>query len=217
MAEPESQLNSQLDTYTLDPIELPQAAIQTQILDLERFPLFLPASLGVRTADSDQPSAVRIGQPSLTWLQDQLNDRYRRDFYRRDRSYRDLYRSDDFLVEQWQAYLASGPDGKRIQYVDAIVNELVWDALRDFERYAVILQFGTEAQRYGYYLRVFHSGDAAIAVDDAITPGSAERVVWRGAYLCDPALSSPDETCEVVLNNAVRRTRPNTKIPDTMR
>jgi hypothetical protein len=215
IAEPDSQRASQLTS---------QLASQTeaqQLLDLERFPLFLPAAQGTLMADSNQPSAIRIGQPSLTWLQDQLNDRYRRDFYRRDRSNADLYRRNDFLVEQWQAYRVNSLNGS-LRYVDMVINELVWNELLDLERYAIILQFGTEAQRYGYQLRVFHSGDAA-NTGDATTSVNAGLVVWRGAYLCDfepteltelteltfPDPPSSDEICKVVLNNAIRRTRPN--------
>ncbi len=221
----DSQLETQVDSNIIEQVTLSVGAQQAQLLDLGRFPLFLSDVQGVRVADSQSPSPVQISQPSLTWLQDQLNDRHRRDLYRRaryrrDRAYRELFKNNDRLVESWQAYFVSGSNGETLKYVDAIVSELAWGELNDFERYAVILQFGAETQRYGYHLRMFHSGDAANATD-AMTSGNAGLVVLRGAYLCDFDQTIPDQTiqtpnesfstgeaCEILLNNAIRRNRP---------
>lgn len=149
-------------------LAVPLVETRTQLSDLERLPLFLPESQGTLMAASDRLSAVQISQPSLAWIQDQLGDRY----------------GSDRLIEQWQAYLVSGPNGESLRYVDAIVNERIWSLLSDFERYGVILQFGTETKGYGYHLRIFHSGDAA-NVSDAMIAGNAGLIVLRGAYLCD--------------------------------
>jgi hypothetical protein len=149
-------------------LAVPLVETRAQLSDLERFPLFLPESQGTLMSASDRLSPVQISQPSLAWIQDQLGDRY----------------GSDRLIEQWQAYRVSGPNGESLRYVDAIVNERIWSLLSDFERYGVILQFGTETKGYGYHLRVFHSGDAA-NVSDAMIAGNDGLIVLRGAYLCD--------------------------------
>jgi hypothetical protein len=184
-------------------LAVPLGETRAQLSDLERFPLFLPESQGTLMSASDRLSPVQISEPSLAWIQYQLGDRY----------------GSDRLIERWQAHLVSGPNGE-IRYVDAIVNEQIWNLLNDFQRYGVILQFGTEVKGYGYHLRVFHSGDAA-NVSDATTTGNAELVILRGAYLCDFAqnfsvtnsVPSPDAfkdaACEVLFNSASRRTNLN--------
>lgn len=175
-------------------------AVRSQLSDLDRFPLFLPASRGTLVAASSQLSPLQISQPSLVWIQDQLSDRY----------------GSDRLIAQWQAYqIPNGPN-----YVDVIVNEPIWNLLNYFERYAFILKFGTAAKDYGYHLRVFHSGDALNSIE--VIPSSATTtrsarinqsgfVVLRGAYFCrfgsplpqaDAVAPTP---CTVVLDESSRR------------
>lgn len=174
--------------------------VRSQLSDLDRFPLYLPASQGTLVAASSQLSPLQISQPSLFWIQDQLSDRY----------------GSDRLVGQWQAYqIPNGPN-----YVDVIVNEPIWNLLNYFERYAFILKFGTAAEDYGYQLRVFHSGDALnsreITASSAATGRSARRnsagsVVLRGAYFCSFGTQSQQADamaatpCTVALDESSRR------------
>lgn len=144
--------------------------LPTQLSDIDRFPLFLPASQGQLVAASSILSLTEISQPSLIWIEDQLGSRY----------------GSDRLVQQWQAYQTA--DG--FQYVDVVVNESIWDLLSYFERYGFILQFGTSAKSYGYNLRVFHSGDVvnrqeAIGLNRVSRSVASRSVALRGAYLCD--------------------------------
>ncbi len=178
--------------------ELVIAAIRTQLSDLDRLPLFLPSSRGTLVSASNQLSPRRLSRPSLFWIQDQMGARY----------------GSDRLVDQWQAYQVNDATGTRLNYVDAIVNERIWDLLTYFERYAFMEQFGTAAQDYGYHLRVFHTGDAANA-DEARTSGNAELVALRGAHVCSfeqsVAISgvTPSEAlpCAVVFDSLSRPRR----------
>jgi hypothetical protein len=176
--------------------------------DLERFPLFLANDQARLVATSTRLPSTRLNQPSLTWVQEQLGDRY----------------GSDRLVEQWYAYrVRNVVDGNRLNYVDVIVNERIWGLLTYFERYAFILQFGTAAQGDGYHLRIFHSGDAANVVD-AATSGGRAVVALRGAYICDfaavpgeneSANSGATAPCEVVFNafSTGRRAKPAPQSP----
>ena len=174
------------------------AAVRTQLSDLDRFPLFLPSNRGTVAAASDQLSSRRLSRPSLFWIQDQVGARY----------------GSDRLVERWQAYQVNDANGTSLSYVDAIVNERIWDLLTYFERYAFIEQFGTAAQDYGYHLRVFHTGDAANA-DEARATGNPELVTLRGAHVCsfDQTALSPNAVdsaalpCAVVFDSLSRRQR----------
>lgn len=175
-------------------------AVRSQLSNLDRFPLFLPASRGTLVAASSQLSPVQISQPSLVWIQDQLGDRY----------------GSDRLVGQWQAYqIPNGPN-----YVDVIVNEPIWNLLNYFERYAFILKFGTAAKDYGYHLRVFHSGDAlnsreitasSTAAGRSARRNSAGFIVLRGAYFCSFGTPLPQADgmtatpCSVALDESSRR------------
>ena len=176
------------------------AAVRSQLSDLDRFPLFLPASQGTLVAASNQLSPLRMSQPSLVWIEDQLSDRY----------------GSDRLISQWQAYQI--PDGPN--YVDVIVNEPIWNLLNYFERYSFILKFGTAAKDYGYHLRVFHSGDvlsslevmdSRAAIGRSSRASSAGFVVLRGAYFCSfsdqspPAEVADTVPCVVALDESSRR------------
>ncbi len=190
----------QLDSYTLDRPASLFAALEAQLSDLTRFPLFLPAAKGTLVAASDRLSLFQISQPSLVWIQDQLGNRY----------------GSDRLVDQWQAYSATGDNGESINYVDVIVNQRIWDLLSYFERYAFISQFGRSAQSYGYQLRVFNSSDAANA-NDPRSSGKAGFVVLRGAHICDfsqisqppSARAAANVRCEVTSDTFGRRDRRN--------
>lgn len=173
------------------------AAVRTQLSDLDRFPLFLPSSRGTLVSASNQLSPRRLSRPSLFWIQDQMGARY----------------GSDRLVDQWQAYQVNDATGTSLNYVDAVVNERIWDLLTYFERYAFMEQFGTAAQDYGYHLRVFHTGDAANA-EEARTSGNAELVALRGAHVCSFGQSAssgatPSETlpCAVVFDSLSRPRR----------
>ncbi len=141
-----------------------------QLSDIDRFPLFLPASQGQVVAASSSLSLTEISQPSLIWIEDQLGNRY----------------GSDRLVQQWQAYQTA----EGFQYVDVVVNESIWNLLSYFERYGFILQFGTAAKSYGYNLRVFHSGDVVnrqevIGLNRVSRSVASRSIALRGAYLCD--------------------------------
>ena len=181
-----------------DQSELVIAAVRTQLSDLDRFPLFLPSSRGTLVSASSQLSPRRQSRPSLFWIQDQMGARY----------------GSDRLVDQWQAYQVKDATGTSLNYVDAIVNERIWDLLTYFERYAFMEQFGTAAQDYGYHLRVFHTGDAANA-DEAQATGNAELVTLRGAHVCSfgqsvllpSTISSETLPCAVVFDSLSRARR----------
>lgn len=184
------------------------SSLATALADLDRFPLFLPASKGTLTAASDRLSLFQMSSPSLVLIQDNLGDRY----------------GSDRLVEQWQAYRVneqglSGESFSTLNYVDVIVNQRIWNLLSYFERYAFILQFGLATKDYGYSLRVFHSGDVA-NFNDAITSGNAGNAAFitlRGAYVCpfdqrpSPPTSDPATalSCQVVFNSSSRRLSSN--------
>ena len=187
--------------------------VQAQLSDLGQFPLLPSAARGTLVAADDQLSPVRASQPSLSWMRDQVSERY----------------GSDRLVDHWRAYqVDDGPN-----YVDIIVNEQIWSLLNYFERYAFVSQFGTAAEDYGYSVRVFHTGDAA-AVNDVRasrrpsegTSSSASRtfssragVVLRGGHFCDFSQAdgqlSPSVVaklpCTIVLDDAsssrIRRPR----------
>lgn len=197
IAAPTSQ-PKQLDSHMLDQPPAPFAAVEAQLSNLTRFPLFLPAEKGTLVAASDRISLTHISQPSLVWIQDQLGDRY----------------GTDRLVEQWRAYHATANNGESIDYVDVIVNQRIWDLLSYFERYGFIAQFGRAAQSYGYQLRVFNSSDAANASDPR-NSGNAGFVVLRGTHICDFSQISPSPNsgapanvrCEVTSDTVGRRAR----------
>lgn len=143
-----------------------EALAQLPLTDLVQLSLFLPTNQGELVTTESQLSATNLSQPSLFWIQDQLSRRY------------DL----NNLVAQWQAYRT--PIG--LNYVDVVVNEGDWQQLGYFRRYAFVSQFGTAAQKDGYHLRVFHTGDASNCRDARAAEGlqTPRVVVLRGAYLC---------------------------------
>lgn len=188
------------------------SAVQTQLSDLDQFPLSLAAAQGTIVAADDRLSPVRLSQPSLSWMRDQVGERY----------------GSDRLVEHWRAYqVDDGPN-----YVDIIVNEQIWNLLNYFERYAFVSQFGNAAEDYGYSVRVFHTGDIA-AVDDVVRASSVSSttgrnirsragVVLRGGHFCDFSQAtgqlSPTVVaklpCTIVLDDASSRRirRPNLQL-----
>lgn len=139
---------------------------QLPLPELVQLSLFLPPTQGELVTTEAQLSRTNLSQPSLYWIQDQLSRRYEL----------------DNLVAQWQAYQT--PTG--FNYVDVVVNEGNWQQLGYFRRYAFVSQFGTAAQKDGYHLRVFHTGDAGNCRDARAADGfQTPRVVTlRGAYLC---------------------------------
>ncbi len=191
-----SQLEDLTESNARTQSEFVIAAVRTQLSDLERFPMFLPSSRGTVVSASDQLSPRRLSRPSLFWIQDQVGARY----------------GSDRLIERWQAYQVKDADGTSLNYVDAIVNERIWGLLTYFERYALIEQFGTAAQDYGYHLRVFHTGDAANA-DEARTSRNPDLVTLRGAHVCSfdqgaprPNTAAPGMLpCAVVFDSLSRR------------
>ncbi|MGB3299091.1 MAG: hypothetical protein WBA76_12540 [Phormidesmis sp.] len=196
---------SQLDSYTLDrpDVSRPDAsliAVEAQLSNLTRFPLFLSADQGRLVAASDRFSLTEISQPSLAWIEDQLGYRY----------------GSDRLVEQWRAYRTVGDNGKSLNYVDVIVNQRLWNLLSYYERYSFISQFGISAKSYGYQLRVFNTSDAANARDPR-NAGNAGFVLLRGAYICDfsqvsqpPSIETTADThCEVTSDMLGGRARRN--------
>ncbi len=174
------------------------AAVRSQLSDLSQFPLLLPSEREELEASSSDISPTALSQPSLFWAQDQVGARY----------------GSDRLVDQWRAYQVDDENGRPVSYVDAVVNERIWNLLTYFERYAVITQLGTAAKDYGYNLRVFHTGDAANA-DESRSSGNLNLVTLRGAYVCDfdqlsfsvdaDGITAPP--CEIVYNALSRRRR----------
>ncbi|MEL6468095.1 MAG: hypothetical protein AAFQ74_00070 [Cyanobacteria bacterium J06623_4] len=147
---------------------------QSPLPELVQLSLFLPPTQGELVTTEARLSRTNLSQPSLYWIQDQLNRRYEL----------------NNLVAQWQAYQT--PTG--FNYVDVIVNEGGWQQLGYFRRYAFVSQFGSAAQKDGYHLRVFHTGDAGNCRDARAADGlQTPRVVTlRGAYLC--GIQQPDST-----------------------
>lgn len=190
-----SQVENSTGGNASDQSEFVIAAVRTLLSDLEQFPLFLPETSGTLVTASDQLSSKRQSQPSLFWIQDQVSARY----------------GSDRLVTGWRAYRVNNADGTSLNYVDAIVNERIWDFLNYFERYAFIEQFGTAAQDYGYHLRVFHTGDAANA-SEARTSNTPGLVTLRGAHICSfgpsplPTVGSSEALpCAVIFDALSRR------------
>ena len=160
-------------------VEAQPSAVQGQLSDLGQFPLLLPAAQGSLVAADDRLSPVRFSQPSLSWMRDQVSERY----------------GSDRLVDHWRAYQVNGGPN----YVDIIVSEQIWNLLNYFERYAFVSQFGTAAEDYGYSVRVFHTGDAAAVNDVRANRRTSEStsistsrnvssragVVLRGGHFCD--------------------------------
>ena len=171
---------------------------RSQLTNIDRLPLSIPPETGRLVTSSEQLSPTQMSQPSLTWIREQVGERY----------------GSDRLVVQWRAYQVIAPN--TFAYVDVIVDEQIWELLSYFERYAFIAQFGAAAKQYGYHLRVFHTGDV-FNNRDAQNTGSSRLVALRGAHICgfeaapisapvpiDPGAAS-DIPCDIVLNEASRR------------
>ena len=147
---------------------------QSPLSDLERFPLFpllSPAPYAGRLVASDASlSLTQMEQPSLSWIEDQIGNRY----------------GSDRLIERWRAYQAPDSTGRTLSYVDVIVNESIWNILNYFERYAFISQFGSAAKNQGYNLRVFHTGDESTSLDaNGSNIIGVRTAILRGAYFCN--------------------------------
>ena len=175
------------------------SSAQSSLADLDRFPLFPTLSSGLyqgrMVAADNQLSPTEMEQPSLSWIEDQIGNRY----------------GSDRLIERWRAYRVTDSTGKTLNYVDVIVNEPIWELLNYFERYAFISQFGSSAKYQGYNLRVFHTGDEQASLDANGTSIKGVRTaVLRGAYFCDfqSASASPEDLpCNIVLDESSLRTR----------
>ena len=178
-------------------------SVQSPLSDLEQFPLFPTLSpepyLGRIVASDTLLSPTDMEQPSLSWIEDQLGNRY----------------GSDRLVERWRAYQAPDSSGKTVRYVDVIVNESIWGLLNYFERYAFISQFGSAAKVQGYNLRVFHTGDEQTSLDaNGAKVLGVRTAVLRGAYFCNfqqetspPGSEMPQPPCNIVLDESSLRTR----------
>lgn len=178
-------------------------SIRSPLSNLDQFPLFPALSStsyqGQIVASDNSLSPVKMEQPSLSWIEDQVGNRY----------------GSNRLVERWRAYRAPDSTGKTISYVDVIVNESIWDLLNYFERYAFISQFGSAAKYQGYNLRVFHTGDEQTSLDANGTRVNGVRTaVLRGAYFCNfeqstllPNPNLPSVPCNIVLDESSLRTR----------
>lgn len=178
-------------------------SIQSPLSDLDQFPLFPALSLspykGQIVASDNLLSPLEMEQPSLSWIEDQIGNRY----------------GSDRLVERWRAYRAPDSTGQTLNYVDVIVNESIWDLLNYFERYAFISQFGTAAKYQGYNLRVFHTGDEQTSLDaNGSSVNGVRTAVLRGAYFCNfeqstlpPNPVQPSIPCNIVLDESSLRTR----------
>lgn len=182
-------------------------SVRSPLSNLEAFPLFPTLSTepyqGQIVASDSSLSPTQMEQPSLSWIEDQIGNRY----------------GSDRLVERWRAYRAPDRLGETISYVDVIVNESIWDLLNYFERYAFISQFGSAAKSQGYNLRVFHTGDEQTSLDAGGSNIIGVRTaVLRGAYFCnfEQANSLSDSNtrldtarlpCDIVLDEASLRTR----------
>ena len=176
---------------------------QSPLSDLEQFPLLptlSPVPYQGRIVASDAMlSSTEIEQPSLSWIEDQLVNRY----------------GSDRLVERWQAYRAPDSTGRTVRYVDVIVSEPIWGLLNYFERYAFISQFGSAAKGQGYNLRVFHTGDEQASLDaGGVNVLGVRTAVLRGAYFCNfqqevfpPNSESSQPPCNIVLDESSLRTR----------
>lgn len=178
-------------------------SIQSPLSDLDQFPLFPALSLSPYkaqiVASDNLLSPLEMKQPSLSWIEDQIGNRY----------------GSDRLVERWRAYRAPDSTGQTLNYVDVIVNESLWDLLNYFERYAFISQFGTAAKYQGYNLRVFHTGDEQASLDaNGSSVNGVRTAVLRGAYFCNfeqstlpPNPVQPSIPCNIVLDESSLRTR----------
>ncbi len=178
-------------------------SIRSPLSDLDQFPLLPTLSQspyqGQIVASDSLISPLKMEQPSLSWIEDQIGNRY----------------GSDRLVEHWRAYRAPDSTGQTLKYVDVIVNESIWNLLNYFERYAFISQFGTAAKYQGYNLRVFHTGDEQTSLDaNGSKVNGVKTAVLRGAYFCNfeqsalppnPAQSSVP--CNIVLDESSLRTR----------
>ena len=178
-------------------------SIRSPLSNLDQFPLLPTLSPtpyeGQIVASDNSLSPIEMEQPSLSWIEDQIGNRY----------------GSDRLVESWRAYRAPDSTGKTLKYVDVIVNESIWDLLNYFERYAFISQFGTAAKYQGYSLRVFHTGDEQTSLDaNGSKVNGVSTAVLRGAYFCNfeqsalpPNPAQPSIPCNIVLDESSLRTR----------
>lgn len=149
-------------------------SVQSPLSDLEQFPLFptlsSPPYAGRMVASDASLSLIQMEQPSLSWIEDQIGNRY----------------GSDRLIERWRAYQAPDSTGRTLSYVDVIVNESIWSILNYFERYAFISQFGSAAKYQGYNLRVFHTGDEFTSLDaNGSNIIGVRTAVLRGGYFCN--------------------------------
>lgn len=188
-------------------------SVRSPLSDLEQFPLFPTLSpdpyQGQIVASDNLLSPIKMEQPSLSWIEDQLGNRY----------------GSDRLVERWRAYHAPDNTGKPFNYVDVIVSEPIWGLLNYFERYAFISQFGSAAKGQGYNLRVFHTGDEQTSLDaNGVDVMGVRTAVLRGAYFCnfEPSAHPPNQNinidttnlpCNIVLDESSLRTRENILSP----
>lgn len=176
--QPTAQLTAQL---TEQP-PVPELSVAEQLTNLQQYPLFLPPDRGQLITTEQRLSPVSPSDPSLFRIQDILTRRY----------------DADGLIERWQVYQLQN----NLSYVDIIVDEFLWRQLNYVRRYAFVSQLGRDAQRDGYHLRVFHTGDATNR-RELLAPGgtmrarrtgrSSRSVFLRGTHFCD-AVAEPDDT-----------------------
>lgn len=102
-------------------------------------------------------SQKNLTVPSLWWAQEQSQNK---------------------LLDNWIAYPASNSQSAR---VDLIVNEQIWNALENIERYSFVNRLGTVARTYGYNIRVFNYEQQLLAT-----------------YTCNLNLNTP--LCNIQMN-----------------
>ena len=168
------QWNTQASAKPLSKRMAQTIPVQSSLSDLEQFPLLpmlSPTPYAGRLVASDTLlSLAQMEQPSLSWIEDQIGNRY----------------GSDRLIEKWRAFQAPDNTGRTLNYVDVIVNESIWNILNYFERYAFISQFGSAAKYQGYNLRVFHTGDELASLDaNGSNIIGVRAAVLRGAYFCN--------------------------------
>lgn len=145
-----------------------QAAAGTLFDELLRFPT--PSGLSSefynrvdpdRLVTDETVSATTMTLPSLWLNRDGLPDQL----------------GSNRLIREWLAYQSQ--DGG-IAAVDVIVNSQIWAALTYGERFAVLTQFATAAETYGYNVRLLR--------------GSTFDLQIVGLYACTSTLPTPPPT-----------------------
>lgn len=99
---------------------------------------------GVSGISDSSVSQTDLTQPSLWWIEDQIEaqDKYGRK-----------------LIDRWLACKAGASSNR----VDVLVNPQLWSLLDFFDRYEFVNRFGMVTTGYGYNLRVFNRQGTMLA------------------------------------------------------